>query len=493
MNNEGSSEHAQEAVWAAAEEYLASDRADRAESEALSDAVRKAVSAAGGTPSIYVAKLTTQGYRNQFWQGRGLSQQHDVMVACDQSGNVEGVCAEAKARLNPRADSGFEAVVIAAPQGRKWRLAAVVQAAHCAIGESVRQAIGNPHLPVMTVDNPLSHSTVSISSPGADAQAHLTPADILQHLGESPNIVLEGPPGTGKTFLAQQLLQHFAGSEWQRFKLDNFTTPSGELDAQRLVEAPIVWDMVQFHPSYSYEDFVEGLRTVADGNGVSFKIRHGSLPLIARAASLRPDKPTVLIIDELNRGNAGTTLGETLFAIDPAHRGRSIRVQYAGYGGSVCALSIPRSLWIIGTMNTADRSVALLDFALRRRFRFLPVTPSEQAVQSFYSQNTKRASVALDLFRRVSGTKVDRDLRPGHAYFMVRSSQHLTDADWAAALAGKLFNELRPLLREYAEEGLLSEPVRLPGAPEDVDLVRGSATEGRDSLILWIKQRLQAS
>jgi hypothetical protein len=76
---------------------------------------------------------------------------------------------------------------------------------------------------------------------------------------------------------------------------------------------------------------------------------------------------------------------------------------------------------------------------------------------------------------------------------MVRSSQHLTDADWAAALAGKLFNELRPLLREYAEEGLLSEPVRLPGAPEDVDLVRGSATEGRDSLILWIKQRLQAS
>lgn len=479
-------------IWQAAQDYLASERADRAEADTLATAVQRALSSAGRGSGIYVAKLTNQGYSNQFWQGKGLSQPHDLMVACDQSGNIEGVCSAAKSRLHPRPDSGFEAVVIARPQGEKWVPAAVVQVAHSGIGNSLRQALANPNLPVLNVADRVNGDVATTTIVEESTQQDFTISLLQQHLAECPNVVLEGPPGTGKTFLAQELLRHYGGTDWQSLQLDCFATTPGCFDDDRIAAAPLVWDMVQFHPSYAYEDFVEGLRTNNDGNGFSFVIRRGVLPTMARAAALRHNRPTILVIDEINRGNVGAALGETLFAIDPAHRGRSVRVQYAGHPGSIESLSIPQGLWIIGTMNTADRSLALLDFALRRRFRFLPIGPSEGAVRRFYGDSAARTTVAVEVLRRISLSSLDRDLCPGHAYVMVHRHEALSDADWAAALAAKVFNEVRPLFREYDEEGLLPGAVLLPGKPEEFDLLRENTTDGREALILWIRHALKS-
>ena len=166
---------------------------------------------------------------------------------------------------------------------------------------------------------------------------------IQRLLEDKRQVVFYGPPGTGKTYVALQLARHFAGAE----------------DST---------DLVQFHPSYAYEDFVEGFRP-ADQNGhPGFDLREGPLKRIADAARDRPEARHILVIDEINRGNVARVFGELYFLLE--YRDRQMSLQYSGSG-----FSLPKNLWFIATMNTADRSIALVDAALRRRFHFRPVLP----------------------------------------------------------------------------------------------------------------------
>ena len=130
-------------------------------------------------------------------------------------------------------------------------------------------------------------------------------------------------------------------------------------------------ELVQFHPSYTYEDFIEGLRPTTDGN---FKIRCGPLKNIAEKARQQPDETFVLIIDEINRGNLSKILGELFFLLE--YRKEKIRLQY-----SEELFSLPENLLIIGTMNTADRSIAMIDAALRRRFHFHGFFPTKPPIE----------------------------------------------------------------------------------------------------------------
>lgn len=170
---------------------------------------------------------------------------------------------------------------------------------------------------------------------------HGSLAEMRDLLAIKRQLIFYGPPGTGKTFVARRLAAALAG------------------DTARV-------RLVQFHPSYSYEDFIEGYRPTANGGG--FELRPGPLKTIAGEALADPANPYYLVIDEINRGNIAKVFGELYFLLE--YRDDAIRLQY-----SDDAFRLPTNLFVIGTMNTADRSIALLDVALRRRFTFVPFFP----------------------------------------------------------------------------------------------------------------------
>ena len=173
--------------------------------------------------------------------------------------------------------------------------------------------------------------------------------EVDQLLAGKGQVIFYGPPGTGKTFVARELARHFAGQ-------------NGKVE------------IIQFHPSYTYEDFVEGFRPVLRDGQPGFELVRGPLRRLARMSRQDPDSTFVLLIDEINRGNVAKIFGELYFLLECRNEG--IRLQY----NRKYKFSMPDNLWIIGTMNTADRSIALIDAALRRRFFFVPFFPDTPPV-----------------------------------------------------------------------------------------------------------------
>ena len=201
--------------------------------------------------------------------------------------------------------------------------------------------------------------------------------------------------------------------------------------------------LVQFHPSYAYEDFVEGYRPVASGG---FELVPG--PLLDAAEQARTaDGPVVLIIDEINRANVAKVLGELYFLLE--YRGEDIRLQY-----SRRPFRLPENLWIIGTMNTADRSIALLDAALRRRFLFVPFFPDRPPVQGLLRRYLARHNPAFDWLADAvdlaNTLLADRDAAIGPSYFMVPSLNEL----WVRRI-------WEHSVMPYLEERLIGEAARV--------------------------------
>ena len=174
---------------------------------------------------------------------------------------------------------------------------------------------------------------------------------IARLLADKRQVIFRGPPGTGKTYVARKLAACLAGTE-QRVRL------------------------VQFHPSYAYEDFVQGLRPKLTGGQARFEVRDGPLLTMANAAREDSDSDAkyFLIIDEINRGNLAKVFGELYFLLE--YRDQPIHLQY-----SDAPFELPKNLYIIGTMNTSDRSIALVDLALRRRFHFVEFRPDKSPIQ----------------------------------------------------------------------------------------------------------------
>src|SRR5690606_19255521 len=168
-----------------------------------------------------------------------------------------------------------------------------------------------------------------------------------------------------------------------------------------------------------------------------------------RLALARGEKPVVLILDEINRANLAAVLGEFVFAIDPGHRGSAVRLQYQGSGvsPSVC---VPPNVWIIGTMNTADRSLALVDYAIRRRFRFLDVPADTDVVSSWYAEHVALGQIAASMMASCNIGLTDR-LLVGHAAFL---EPPLPLDTWPQRFARKISYQVLPLLAEYDREGL---------------------------------------
>ncbi len=185
--------------------------------------------------------------------------------------------------------------------------------------------------------------------------------DIVALLEDKRQVIFYGPPGTGKTYLARELAQHLASDDECR-------------------------TLVQFHPSTSYEDFFEGYRPVGTGKegGIAYELMPGPLARIAEHAGDNPDRRHVMIIDEINRGNLPRVLGELLFLLE--YRDESMQTLYRPDQ----RFWLPENLWFIGTMNTADRSIALVDAALRRRFHFVPFFPDDGPMKGLLDRWLKR-------------------------------------------------------------------------------------------------------
>ena len=215
-------------------------------------------------------------------------------------------------------------------------------------------------------------------------------AKIVDLLWERKQIIFYGPSGTGKTFLATRL-------------------------ARKLTDDGAV-KLVQFHPSYSYEDFFEGFRPEPGGSGtLTFKLRAGPFRDFAEVAAANPSTAYILIIDEINRANLAKVFGELYFLLE--YRDESISLQYSPDK----EFTLPQNLFIIGTMNTADRSIARIDTAMRRRFAFVDLDPRIPPVRGLLSRWLERhhlppdAALLLDeLNRRIA----DSDAAIGPSYLM---------------------------------------------------------------------------
>jgi 5-methylcytosine-specific restriction protein B len=227
------------------------------------------------------------------------------------------------------------------------------------------------------------------------------------------NILLYGPPGTGKTWLVTQFAKAFT-------------------EAEKV-------EMVTFHQSFAYEEFVEGVKPVIHEGQVSYAVVDGVFKRACRTAEKNPDSQYLLIIDEINRANIAKVLGELITLIEDDKRlGQANEVQVTlPYSGE--RFGVPPNLTLLGTMNTADRSIALLDLALRRRFTFVEMPP-DPSLLSANVAGVNLQALLTRLNKRV-GALLDPDHRIGHSYLMGVE----TEADLHFAW----YRRIVPLLQEY--------------------------------------------
>ena len=214
---------------------------------------------------------------------------------------------------------------------------------------------------------------------------------VIHGLEDKGQVIFQGPPGTGKTYVARRIAQ------W-------YQSQGGD------------YRIVQFHPSYTYEDFVEGFRPARAGDGqVGFDLVKGPLRLVAEQAQDNPDATFILVIDEINRGNVAKVLGELYFLLE--YRDEAVNLQYSRE-----PFQLPKNLWFIGTMNTTDRSIALVDAALRRRFYFFGLYPDEPPVAGLLRRWLERENIdapwVADLVDAANRKLGDRHLSIGPSHFM---------------------------------------------------------------------------
>ena len=256
----------------------------------------------------------------------------------------------------------------------------------------------NDHPPKEPPDNPPEDLKLEGADVSGLADALLyDEADlrtIARLLDDKRQVIFQGPPGTGKTYAARELARFLAESD------------------ERVT-------LVQFHPSYAYEDFVQGYRpTLFDGGQAGFALRPGPLLTAAGAARDEPDAPHFLIIDEINRGNLAKVFGELYFLLE--YRDEDMRLQYASAEDE--PFSLPENLYIIGTMNTADRSIALVDLALRRRFHFVEFHPDKAPVEGLLGRwlgsNAPKMAWVAHVLEQANSKLDDRQAAIGPSYFM---------------------------------------------------------------------------
>jgi MoxR-like ATPase len=249
--------------------------------------------------------------------------------------------------------------------------------------------------------------------------------NMVDRLRSKQNLIIQGPPGVGKTFFARRLAYALIGAQ-----------------------AKERYEMVQFHSAYAYEDFIQGYRPGGDG----FSLKDGLFYRFCQRAQNDPGHKYVFVIDEINRGNLGKVFGELMMLIEADKRGDdwAISLTYSDK-----KFSVPKNLYLLGLMNTADRSLAMVDYALRRRFAFIDLEPGFETTQ--FASHMKNKGASDDLVRRIKTNIAelneviasDRNLgagfRVGHSFFCPNENTQVSE-EWYRDIVA---SEILPLLREY--------------------------------------------
>ena len=267
---------------------------------------------------------------------------------------------------------------------------------------------------------------------------------VIKLLKYKPQIILQGPPGTGKTREAKRIAKALLGL--------------GENDS---LEGNEQFKLIQFHPSYSYEDFVRGIIAETVDEKIKYSVKDKILGSFAQEALKDKDKTYVLVIDEINRANLSAVLGELIYALE--YRGEAVQSMYAIDREN--NLILPPNLYIIGTMNTADRSVGHIDYAIRRRFAFVNVLPKElekdfhkelfravgELFISNYDEYISNPDIELKRALTLSNEFKSEDVWLGHSYFITKNTP--IDIRWEY--------EIKPILLEYIKDGILINDIKI--------------------------------
>jgi AAA domain (dynein-related subfamily) len=241
-------------------------------------------------------------------------------------------------------------------------------------------------------------------------------------LRRKQHIILQGPPGTGKTYVAERLAKFLTSGK------------SG------------FYDTVQFHPAYSYEDFIQGIRPEVIKETPIFKVKNGRFLDFCNKAKTNPEAPYVLIIDEINRANLPRVFGELMYLLE--YRDKKIPLAYGG------DLHIPKNVFVIGTMNTADRSIRLFDHALRRRFSFICLRPNYEVLRRYLTECNLPVDSLVSLLEEINASIKDARYEVGISFFLPPKderpeAQEKLRNEWPQTLQDIWEGEIEPYLEEY--------------------------------------------
>jgi len=265
---------------------------------------------------------------------------------------------------------------------------------------------------------------------------------ILERKGQA---ILYGPPGTGKTYWAEETARELAARSWFN------STYAQLLPDQKAVISPAAnvsgtaVRMCCFHPAYGYEDFIEGYRPETSDNSMRFELRDGVFKKLCKDAAAKPDRKFFLIIDEINRGDIPRIFGELLTILEKNKRGKALLLPLTGE-----PFLVPPNVYVLGTMNTADRSIALLDTALRRRFGFIELMPDYSVLGDITLEGVPLGLWLQSINRRIREYvgRDARNLQIGHSY-LLEGGRPVANIDRFARV---LREEILPLLEEYCYE-----------------------------------------